>query len=152
MNTFEETWSWAIIMDRERSVKTLIALSIFALVVYFAIVFINSFIISPPPKPLRFHILNKDNATHHIAVEIINESGTVIFAEEYKIKPSERIESPVIAKDRGRYLFRVIMDKDIVKERLVSAASGYGPVGITILPKEQYQFFKERISIDQSVI
>ena len=135
-----------------RSVKILIVLSILAFVMYFVVVFINSFIIPLPADPLSFNILNKDNTTHNITVEIISGTGEVIFAEEYEIGPSEKIESPIITKIKGRYLIRVIMDGSIVKERYVSVASGCGPISITILPQEQYKFLKERISIAQPVI
>ena len=129
----------------KRSIKILIVLPIFAVVVYFVIVFINSFIIPPPSEPLKFSIINKDNTTHNIYVEVVNEYRTVIFAEEYEINPSEKIVTPIITKTKGRYLIRVTMDGTIVKENYVSVASGHGAFSITILPKG-------RISIDQAVI
>jgi len=80
--------------------------------------------------PLRFLVSNKDGITHEVTVEIFDTNNRTIFNENYTLRARERIQSPEITDDKGKYMYKVTVDNTTTEWR--TAYVGGGNCGVMI--------------------
>ncbi len=84
-----------------------------------------------PPEPLSFSIYNGDIKEHTVIVEV-TDSTMPIFNETYVIGPKERVDSPVLAREEGEYLFKVTWNDEITETYKAVVERYRGPVAAYI--------------------
>ena len=103
-------------------------ISLFGIIILWILGNVNPF---GTVEPLNFVIINYDEINEHLVqVEIFNSKNKSIFNETYIVSPGDKIRSPKITSDKGLYLFKVILDEEIIETYEAKTGIEYASVDI----------------------
>ena len=88
-------------------------------------------------EPLRFSLSNKDGIKHKVTVEIFDSGNKTIFDRSYTLRARERIQSPEITKEKGSYMYKVVVDNSTTEWHNAYVGGGNCGVMITIYSDKQ---------------
>jgi len=85
------------------------------------------------PVELYYSIINRDNATHTVYVEVSKaDTGDVIYRANHTIGADDFVHSKPITREAGKYRVKVVMDGKIKKEKCVCVEKFTGGVHMMI--------------------